>query len=97
MSTRRRIPVGLRAVAIVSDAGGPGLTSAERVALTIRNDATATGRCACGATWELPVALIPGTINRGRMIHEDDCPAISPAAFRAISKSGHQNVIDVNA
>jgi hypothetical protein len=60
-----------------------GSTVAERVALGIRNSATLTGRCACGATPEDVQELAPG-VFRAVFRHEDDCPAISAAAARAV-------------
>jgi hypothetical protein len=59
-----------------------GATAAERIALTVRNSATLTGRCACGATPDVE-ELAPG-VYRAVFRHEDDCPAISPAAYRAV-------------
>jgi hypothetical protein len=59
-----------------------GATAAERIALTVRNSATTTGRCACGATPDVE-ELAPG-VYRAVFRHEDDCPAISPAAYRAV-------------
>jgi hypothetical protein len=59
-----------------------GATAAERLALEIRNRATLTGRCACGA-----VARFRGVdeLGRGHLVwtHEPDCPATSSAALRA--------------
>jgi hypothetical protein len=60
-----------------------GATAAERIALTVRNEATLTGRCICGATPEDVQELGPG-VYRAVFRHEDDCPAISPAAYRAV-------------
>jgi hypothetical protein len=58
-------------------------TAAERLALEIRNRATLTGRCACGA-----VAHFRGVdeLGCGHLVwtHEPDCPAISSAARRAV-------------
>jgi hypothetical protein len=59
-----------------------GATAAEQLALEIRNSASATGRCVCGA-----VARYVGTddLGFGHILfgHEPDCPAISPAAHKA--------------
>jgi hypothetical protein len=49
--------------------------AAERLALTVRNDASLTGRCACGAEGEL-VHLAP-RIAELRFEHEHDCPAVA--------------------
>jgi hypothetical protein len=60
-----------------------GATAAERIALTVRNSATLTGRCICGATPEGVQELAPG-VYRAVFRHEDDCPAISAAAHWAV-------------
>ena len=87
--TRRRVPPGLRAIVLVPDASDPRLTVAERIALTVRNGATGTGRCACGAVGEVPAGkIVAGETNYGVMRHEPDCPAVSKAAYRAIRKLG---------
>ncbi len=78
----------------------PTETASDKVelGLRLRNEATVTGRCACGAvreTFEVlddgtlePVADIPpdaaGRAFYFRMQHEDDCPAISPELGRAL-------------
>jgi len=60
----RRLNAGLRVLAVVPDASDPRLTRSERMALTVRNAATATGRCACGARREgFPALLVPGEIH----------------------------------
>jgi hypothetical protein len=61
----------------------PGATAAERLALGIRNSASLTGRCICGAAPEDVRELAPG-VFRAVFRHEDDCPAISPAARGAV-------------
>jgi len=89
--TRRRIPPGLRVV-IVPDLESPRLTIAERMALSVRNAATVSGRCACGAVIQgLPDELVPGEFTHVRMVHEDDCPAISNAALRGARKLGSES------
>jgi hypothetical protein len=60
-----------------------GATAAERIALAVRNSATLTGRCACGAAPEGVQEPAPG-VYRWVFRHEDDCPAVSPAARRAV-------------
>jgi hypothetical protein len=58
-------------------------TPAERLALEIRNSATTSGRCICGA-----VAEFAGVDEHGfgHVVwrHEPDCPAVSSAAYRAV-------------
>jgi hypothetical protein len=76
--TRRRP----RMLAIVREPR-EGATAAERIALTVRNSATLTGKCACGATPDVE-ELAPG-VYRAVFRHEDDCPAVSPAAYRAVA------------
>ncbi len=86
----RRVPPGLRVLALVPDSSDPRLTAPERMALTVRNAATATGRCACGATAEgVPARLVPGEVHLAEMHHESDCPAVSNAAWRAGRKLAH--------
>jgi hypothetical protein len=76
---------------VCANASDPRLTVAERMALTVRNAATASGRCACGATVRNVRRLdLPGPDRhyRAEMQHEPDCPAISKAALRAARKLG---------
>lgn len=80
----RRLKPGLRVLALVPDAADPRLTRSERLALTVRNAATATGRCACGATVQgMPAHPIPGEVYLAQIHHEPDCPGVSRAALRA--------------
>ena len=86
MTARRRIPPGLRVV-IVPRLDHPQLTITETMALSVRNAATVSGRCACGAAIQgLPDEFVPGEFIDIRMVHEDDCPAISTAALRGARK-----------
>ena len=70
-----------------------------QLALRLRNEASLTGRCACGAVREdfevlqggavRPVARIepaPGRVFYSRFRHEDDCPAISAELDRALER-----------
>jgi len=92
---RQRLKPGLRVLAVVPDSSDPRLTRAERMALTVRNAATATGRCACGATVEgMPAHPSPGTYTETTMRHEDGCPAVSTAALRAARKLGASGRVD---
>jgi hypothetical protein len=78
----------VRALYLVPSPNMPGLTAAERVALTLRRDATIAGRCACGATFPRVV------VRRGRhvdveMRHEPDCPAADgPHLVRMLERLG---------
>lgn len=54
----------------------PGLTVGEQLALTVRRDATLSGRCACGAT-RPAVKIRRGRARDVAMEHERDCPAVS--------------------
>lgn len=84
------MPPGLGVLAVVPDASDPRLSRSERMALTVRNAATATGRCACGAQAEgVPARLVPGEAYLAEMHHESDCPAVSSAARRAGRKVAH--------
>jgi hypothetical protein len=66
----------------------PGLTDAERVALTLRRDATITRRCVCGATAALP-RVRPGEVAHYWMAHEPDCPAADgPHLERLVRRLG---------
>ncbi len=81
---RQRLKPGLRVLAVVPDSSAPRLTRSERLALAVRNAATAAGHCACGARAEgVPADLVPGEVYLAEMRHEDDCPAVSAAARRA--------------
>jgi hypothetical protein len=73
----------IRALIIVPDPDQPGLTRAERLALTLRRDATASGRCACGATAPR-VRAQPGAVNHRTMRHEHDCPAADGPVLEAM-------------
>lgn len=57
----------------------------EEIALLIRAAATASGRCACGATSE--VVEVRDGIRHAVMAHENECPAVSAAAARAIERT----------
>jgi hypothetical protein len=48
-----------------------------RDALAIRNAATVSGRCACGAVRQLdgPGPIQPDTVRWATFLHEADCPA----------------------
>jgi hypothetical protein len=63
-----------RALYVVPSPATPGLSAAERLALTLRRDATVSGRCACGATMP-PVRVRRGELVHLAMLHEPDCPA----------------------
>ena len=62
---------------------GDDASDAVRLALRLRNEATATGRCACSAMISEPVELAPG-VFRAVIEHEADCPAANPNLARAI-------------
>jgi|SRR5579862_5940776 len=68
--TRRPV----RALYLVPSPATPGLTAAERLALTLRRDATVSGRCACGATMA-SARIGAGGVTRATLAHEPDCPA----------------------
>jgi hypothetical protein len=67
---------------VLPDPEQPGLTPAERLGLTIRNAATASGRCACGAFARVAWA--------GHVVieHERGCPAASPALDQLADRLG---------
>jgi hypothetical protein len=65
----------LRALVLVPSPDQPGLTEAERIALRLRAEATATGRCVCGAHWKPTRKIRRGAVVHVRMLHESDCPA----------------------
>jgi hypothetical protein len=62
---------------LLPDPDQPGLTDAERLGLRVRNDASITGQCACGA-----IMTLDG------MEHEHDCPAVSPLIERLARRLG---------
>ncbi len=62
----------------------PGLTPAERLALTIRRDATVTGRCLCGAVAPC-VRARRGEVTHYSMFHEADCPAADGPHLQALA------------
>lgn len=71
---------------IAPDSTDARLTTAERVALDVRSQAALTGRCPCGATMGIPADAMPGEVILVKVVHEDDCPAISAAAIRGLAK-----------
>jgi hypothetical protein len=46
-----------------------------REGLARRNVVNASGRCPCGAHWELPTELDPSGLTAVDVVHENDCPA----------------------
>lgn len=61
----------------------PGLTAGERLALTLRRDATVSRRCVCGA------AMSRARVRRGEIVHvaiahEADCPAADGPHFNRL-------------
>ena len=81
---RARVPPARRPrVLVLVPEPRKGATTAERLALEILNAATTSGQCACGA-----VARFAGVdeFGIGHVVwrHEPDCPAVSPAARRAV-------------
>jgi hypothetical protein len=75
----------VRAVFVLPDPDQPGLTAAERVALRVRNDATLTGRCVCGATAPRP-RYRRGAVGVLPMRHAADCPAADGPVPDAIAR-----------
>ena len=75
-----------RALFILPDPEQPGLREKERLALRVRNSATITGRCACGAEVRFPSS--PGSTAWVPMRHERDCPATSPIHERIARRLG---------
>ena len=74
---------------LLADPEQPGLTPREREVIRIRNGATTTGRCACGAALNL-AGVVAGEVNVLSIVHEDDCPATSNAVERAERRLGTQ-------
>jgi hypothetical protein len=79
-ATRRTVS----ALVLVADPQQNGLTDRERIALTLRADATATGRCACGAVWPR-LRLKRGKVTHATMLHAADCPAASIDVLSALA------------
>lgn len=76
-----------------------GASEAVKLGLRLRNEASLSGRCACGATAEafevgddgslIPVerpTSEPGRAFYVRFEHEVDCPATSPALARGLDR-----------
>lgn len=76
-----------------------GASAKVRLGLRLRNEATVSGRCACGArqeTYEIlndgslrqVAAVVPASarIYYTRFLHEHDCPAASPELERAVGR-----------
>lgn len=59
---------------------------AERLALTVRLDATASLVCACGARARVIEQELSG-VTHAVMEHENNCPAVSPVANRAMRRA----------
>jgi hypothetical protein len=83
MPSRRTV----RAVYILPDPNQPGLLERDRIALRIRNDATISGTCACGAT-SGPVRYRAGETRMLEMEHEPGCPATSNAIEQLVDRIG---------
>lgn len=75
---------------LVASPDTPGLTVAERLALTLRRDATISGRCACGAK-RPTVRINPPELVQVELVHADDCPAADgPHLERLRNRLGDQ-------
>jgi hypothetical protein len=72
-----------RGLCVVPSPNSPGLTTAERLALTLRRDATISGRCACGATMPR-VRARRGEVVHAAMRHEPECPAADGPHIEAL-------------
>jgi hypothetical protein len=44
--------------------------------LARRRITATTGQCPCGATFDVPDDLEPGTVSSVAIFHENDCPAV---------------------
>jgi hypothetical protein len=75
----------VRALMLVPSPDQPGLTSAERLALSLRRDATVTGRCICGAVAPR-VRARWGEVTHYSMLHESGCPAADGPHLRALAR-----------
>lgn len=64
----------VRALVIVPSPSQAGLSAAERLALTLRRDASVSGRCICGAVAPR-IRARRGEVTHIPMMHEADCPA----------------------
>lgn len=60
-----------------------GSSDAAELGIRVRNEATLTGRCVCGAVADDPVKIEPG-VYRVAIAHEPGCPAVNPETLRAI-------------
>ncbi len=83
----------VRALYLVPSPDTPGLTAAERLALTLRRDATVAGRCVCGATFP-PIRVVRGEAVDATMEHENDCPAANGPVFdRMLERLGGRRAL----
>lgn len=83
----------VKALYLVPSPRMPGLTAAERLALTVRRDATLAGRCVCGATFPPVVRARAGELASLEMEHEADCPAAhGPTLDRMLERIGRRAI-----
>jgi hypothetical protein len=82
----------VRALVLVPSPDQPGLTDAERLALRLRAEATATGRCACGARWT-PRQARRGEVVHVRMLHENDCPAADGPHLQRLAERLGESIV----
>ncbi len=64
-----------RRTLVVTDPIDEEMSELEKERAARRNLVATTGRCPCGATFEMP-EFIPGTVMLIRVEHEPDCPAV---------------------
>jgi hypothetical protein len=72
-----------RVLYLVPSPATPGLSTSERLALTLRRDATVSGRCACGAV-RPRIRVHRGEVMHFVMEHEADCPAADGPHLEAL-------------
>lgn len=78
----------LRTLFVLPDPDQAGLTPGERLALTLRRDASISGVCVCGATAK-PIRYRKGQIMQLPFEHEHDCPAADgPHLERMVKRLG---------
>jgi len=89
MSRQQRIPGmastrRVRALVFVPSPSQAGLSAAERLALTLRRDATVSGHCICGAVAPRVRARRGETVHYA-FHHERDCPAADGPHLQALA------------
>ena len=82
------LPKRVRVLFLLSDPSDPRLTPEEALRIELRNRATMTGRCVCGARAPRPV-MRAGEVTAFPIEHKQDCPYADVALLKAIMARIH--------